>query len=160
VFVAGNATGTVSAFDVTRLAFTGPGEVAPGADATFALALTNGDSPIADYTTGSAVVELLDASNAVVATGSPVSPDAAGKVTAVLSTKGLAVGVYSVRVTFTDPAGVVVARAAGFSIAALAATGVNALPVLGVAALLLAAGVALTATQARRRPASGRRISR
>ena len=160
VFVGNYDSNDVTAFDVTRLAFSGQGEVTPGADATFAFSLTNGDSPIANYTGGSAVVELLDSSNVVVATGPGVPPAASGLGDVVVSTSGLAAGVYSVRITFTDGAGVVVAVAAGFSVAALAATGTESEATLIVAGGLVAAGVAITlAGVIRRQKASDPRTS-
>jgi YVTN family beta-propeller protein len=161
VFVGNYDSNDVTAFDVTRLAFTGQGEVTPGADATFAFSLTNGDSPIANYSGGTAVVELLNSSNAVVATGTGVSPAASGQGSVVVSTSGLAMGVYSVRITFTQGSGVVVALAAGFSVAALAATGTESGATLVVAFGLVVLGAATTWAIGRhgREKASGRRIS-
>jgi YVTN family beta-propeller protein len=157
---------TVTAFDVTELAFSGQGEMAPGDPASFALTLTNGDSPIANYQAGSAVAELVDSGGTVVATGPGVSPNAAGTATATVPTSGLAPGVYSVRITFTDANGVVVAQAAGFTVTApaLAATGSDPAGLTAVAALLLVGGTVVLLIRPgigrRRATASGRRTSR
>jgi YVTN family beta-propeller protein len=158
IFVANYSSNDVTAFDVAQLAFSGQAEVTPGSDATFALSLTNGNSPIANYTGGTAVIELLDSSSAVVSTGAGVSPAVDGTAALVIPTAGLPLGSYTVRITFTDPAGVIVARAAGFSIAALlAATGSDSGPLLAVALVLVVLGVAMAMTRVR---ASGRRTSR
>jgi YVTN family beta-propeller protein len=166
VFVTNYTDDTVTAFDVTRLAFTGAGEVAPGAVAGFALALTNGDSPISNYQAGSAVVELVNGGGTVVATGPGVAPNAAGTANATVPTAGLAPGLYTVRITFTDPAGVVVASGVRFSIAAamLPATGSDPSAPIAIAALLVVAGTVLMFLRPglgrRRLPASDRRSAR
>ena len=140
-----NASGEeVKVISIARLTLTSPASVTPGTGATtFSAQITDGTSPIADYTTNTVKFDVIDASNAVVATGT-VNPDSSGAASASLDLSALPVGTYSVRATLDPVAGLVVVTAPGFKVSAaeLAATGTDAALPTGLAALMLLGGAA------------------
>lgn len=144
----------VKVLSIAKLTLTSPAAVTPGTGATtFSAQITDGTSPIADYTTNTVTFDILNSSNAVVATGT-ASPDASGAASASIDLSSLPVGTYSVRATLDPIAGTVVVTATGFRVsdsAGLAATGIDAtLPtILGIALL----GTGATLVTVRRRAA-------
>ena len=151
-----NASGEeVKVISIAKLTLTSPASVTPGTGATvFSAQITDGTSPIADYTTNTVKFEVINSSNTVVASGT-VNPDSSGAASASLDLSALPVGTYSVRATLDPVAGLVVVTAPGFKVAAaeLAATGTEASIPFGLAALLLASGAAALVIQRRRRTA-------
>ncbi len=162
VYVGNQAENFVSTFTATRLQFTASAAVAPGtASTTVAVTLTDGITPPSGaFTGGTVLVELLDSSNTVVAQSVGTNhPTAANTVSVSIPTATLAVGTYSVRVTFTPDVGdPMVASANGFAIAAvLASTGSDSTPAMILALGLTGIGSALLIImRVRRRPLSGR----
>ena len=137
----------VKVFSIAKLTLSSLAGVAPGTGpTTFSAQITDGTSPIADYTTNTVTFDILDSSDMVVATAT-VSPNAAGAASASIDLSALPVGTYSVRATLDPIAGTVVVTAAGFKVSAsagLAATGTEALvPSVAGAALLLLGAVLL-----------------
>jgi LPXTG-motif cell wall-anchored protein len=146
--------GMVNVMSIAKLTLTSPATVASGATSTtFTAQITDGTSPIADYTTNTVTFDVLNASNTVVATGT-VSPDAAGAASASLDLSTLPAASYSVRATLDPIAGSVVVTAAGLTVSAptLAATGTDTTIPMVVSALLLVGGaMALVVARRRRR---------
>jgi LPXTG-motif cell wall-anchored protein len=146
-----NSASGVEVISIAKLTLTSPASVTPGTGATlFSAQITDGGSSIADYTTNTVKFEILNASNAVVATGT-VNPNSSGVASASIDLSTLPVGTYSVRATLDPIAGAVVVTAAGFKVSAaeLAATGSNPMLPTAIALLLLLGGA--TALLVRRR---------
>ena len=150
--------GTVYPFAFLKLTLTAPASVTPGTGATaFDALLDDGASPIGDHSGDSVLIEIVDATNTVRASGSAAPGAASGAASITLNLATLPVGTYSVRATLTGPDGTIVATAAGFTVAAagstaLAATGVDAALPVGIALLLVLAGAIVLL--ARRRTAA------
>jgi len=144
--------GDVKVFSIAKLTLSSLAGVAPGTGATtFSAQITDGTSPIADYTTNTVKFDILNSSNTVVATAT-VSPNAAGAASASIDLSALPVGTYSVRATLDPIAGTVVVTAAGFRVSAsagLAATGIDATVPTVTGALLLVAGAVLVLVRRR-----------
>jgi len=138
----------VDVVSIAQLTLTSPASVTPGTGlTTFSAQITDGTSPIADYTTNTVQFDVLDSTNHVVATGT-VAPNSSGHASAAINLSALPLGTYSVRATLDPIAGTVVVTATGFQVsaaAALAATGTQpAVPAaIGVLLLLLGGSAAV-----------------
>ncbi len=144
-------SGKTQVISIAKLTLTSPASVAPGTGpTTFSAQITDGGATLADYTTNTVKFDILDSSNAVVATGT-VAPNSSGAASASIDLSGLPVGTYSVWATLDPIAGSVVVTAAGFKVSAatLAATGIEPIVPTLVGLLLLLGGSA--ALLARRR---------
>lgn len=152
LYAANPNTDTTEVVSIAKLTLTSPLSVAPGAGpTTFSAQITDGGSTLADYTTNTVKFDVLNSSNAIVATGT-VAPNAAGAASASLDLSALPAGTYSVRATLDPVAGSVVVTAVGFRIsaAALAATGTAPVVPSVIGALLLLAGAAALIARRRR----------
>ena len=147
--------GSVFPFSFLKLTLTAPASVTPGTGATaFDTQIDDGTSPVGDHSGDSLLIEIVDATNTVVASGSGAPGATTGAASIPVNLATLPVGTYSVRAALTGPDGTIIVTAAGFTIAAagsaaLAATGVDALLPAGIAVLLLLAG-AITVLARRR----------
>ena len=154
VYAAGGGT-SVLPFAVAKLTLTAPATVTPGTGPTaFNALITDGQSPVGDYSGGSVLVEILDSANAVVASGTGAPGAATGTASVPINLSTLPIGSYSVRATLVSGGGTVQVLASGFTVAAaapaLAATGVDAAGPLIVTLVVLFAGVALLIVGRRR----------
>jgi DNA-binding beta-propeller fold protein YncE len=155
LYATSTPTGTVHHYALANVGLTAPATVTPGTGVTtFHTEVSDGQSPLGDYSGDTMTVDILDSTNAVVATGQ-LAPDAATGVADVpVDLSALPAGTYSVRATLDPAAGVVVVTASGFTVASaasgavttpagLAATGTSDGPGLWSGIGLLLAGAAL-----------------
>jgi LPXTG-motif cell wall-anchored protein len=152
LYGANRNSGMVGVVSIAKLTLTSPASVTPATGATtFSAQITDGTSPIADYTTNTVKFDVLDSSNAVVATET-VAPNSSGHASVSLDLSNLAIGTYSVRATLDPIAGSVVVTAAGLSVSAvaLAATGTQPVVPTLIGVLLLLVGAASLVARRRR----------
>jgi len=142
------ATHNIYPFAVAQLTLTGPAAIVVGTGpTTFDAQIADGRTPVGDYSSGSVLFEVLDSSNAVVASATGIPGSTTGDVSKSIDLSGLPAGSYSVRATLDPIAGSVVVTASGFTISsatALAATGIDTAVPAGVASALLLGGVLMT----------------
>jgi len=146
--------GHIEVVSIAKLTLTSPASVTPGTGlTTFSAQITDGTTPIADYTTNTVQFDILDSTNAVVATGT-VAPNSSGHASAAINLSALPLGTYSVRATLDPIAGTVVVTAAGFTVAkaaaTLAATGTQPVLPTAIGLLLLLLGAAALVARRRR----------